>query len=57
MPEMGREGNFGLGTVGERLILLEGMPRGCLQDQAEQDGGRKVWVCTLPRAGEWLMCH
>lgn len=57
MPEVGRKGNFGLGTVGERLILLEGMPCGCLQDQAEQDGGRKVWVCTLPRAGEWLMCH
>lgn len=32
-------------------------PCGCFQDRAEQDRGRRVWVCTLPRAGEWLMCH
>lgn len=57
MPEEGRKENLGLGTVGERLTTAQNYLVGCqalrLQDQAEIDGGSRVWECTLRRAGEW----
>lgn len=62
MSGVGRKGNLGLGTMGERLTLLGGVAPWVpssrrLQDQAEAGGGRSVWECTLRRAGEWWMCH
>lgn len=57
MPEVSRKENLGLETVGERLTTAWNYLVGCqalrLQDRAERDGGRRVWECTLPRAGEW----